>query len=171
MEYIYHLMPKKMYGKILLPLSIMEEKYPKLYKEQIKIYDDRPSLLKKKIPLLDCTWQDILFFSTLNTKLIFTALELLGLLDKDVPDILQFPISILEEDNFCYYQEGKEPFTKITKTKYKEEQKLPLETIKYFINCVKKDEKPLIFSGIKHLLYKGQVDVSKGKIIKYDLLT
>lgn len=95
-----------MQSKIPLPLSSMEEEYPKLYREQVKIYEERKELLKKKVPPLDCTWQDVLFFSTLNPKIIFTALELLGLLDEDIPEILRFPISALEDGSFCYYYEG-----------------------------------------------------------------
>lgn len=160
-----------MHGKILLPLSSMKEEYPKLYKEQAKIYDGRESLLRKKIPPLDCRWEDVLFFSTLNPTLIFAALELLGLLDDEVPIILRFPISALKDGEFCYYNEDdKQPFVKTTVARYKEEQNLPIETTKYFVSCVKKNEDPLIFSGVKHVLYKGEVDISKATVIRYDSL-
>lgn len=173
MDYIYHLKPSYMEGKILLPLSLQEELYPKLYKKQLKMYADRPFTLNKKVPPLDCKWKDVLFFSCLNPKIIFAALELLGLLDEDVPDILQFPISTLKDGDFCFYQEElnkKEIFSKTSHSKYEEEKILPFETAKYFVDCVKKKENPLIFSGVKHLLYKGELDIGKAKSIKYTSL-
>lgn len=169
MEYVYHLKPVDMHGKILMPLSVMEEKYPKLYKEKIKLYKNREKLLDKKINILDCKWKDVLFFSTINPAIIFTALEMVGLLDEDIPDILKFPISLFD-DNVCLYKEtdNSEKFTRIKK--YKEDKFLPTETIEYFLDCAKSKKDPLIFSNITHLCYKGDVDIRKASVIKYERL-
>ena len=171
MEYVYHLKPSKMYGKILLPLSEIEDEYPKLYKEQIKIYKGREELLDKEIQTLKCSWKNVLFLSTINPEIIFAALEMLGLLDENIPIILKFPITALKE-KFCLYQEinDEETFKKIKTSSYKEERNVPIKTLEYFIECVKTKEDPLIFSGVKHILYEGSLDISKAKIIKYKKL-
>lgn len=172
MEYFYHLKPKKMYGNILFPLSKIEEKYPKLFKEQMKMYEGREDLLNKEIKLLKCKWQDVLFLSCVNPKLIFAALELLGLLDEDIPEILKFPISVLKNENICSYQEidNKEIFKKIDIKKYEEEKMVPADTLGYFVECTKKKEDPLIFSGVKHLLYDGELKLSDGVVEEYERL-
>src|ERR1700744_4292715 len=105
MEYFYHLKPETMYGKLLLPLSDLKDEYPKLYKEKIKSYKGRDEILNKEVPLLNCEWKDVLFLSCLNPEIIFASLEMLGLLDDKVPDILKFPISCLDGKKFCSYQE------------------------------------------------------------------
>jgi hypothetical protein len=61
MEHFYHLKPPSMEGKALLPLSSQEERYPKLYKKQLKMYADRSSILNKKVPPLDYRWQDVFY--------------------------------------------------------------------------------------------------------------
>lgn len=157
-----------MNSNILFPLSELEYEIPSLYKKEIKKYKGREKILNKKIQLLKCNWKDVLFFSAINPVLIFTALDLIGLLDKNVPKILRFPISDLKDNNYCSYQEEeKVEFKKINKSSYKEDDKIPLQTIKYFVDCLKTNEDPLIFSGIKHILYKGSLDITKGKVISY----
>ena len=172
MEYVYHLKPKEMQGKILLPLSVMKKEYPKLYRQQVKLYKGREDLLDKEIPLLKCDWKDVLFLSAINPEIIFAALEMLGLLDEDVSEILKFPITALDK-NICLYQEvdGDEKFEKVRQASYEEEITIPTETLEYFIECVKNEEDPLIFSGIPHILYKGTLDISKAKRIRYKRLT
>jgi hypothetical protein len=169
MEFFYHIKPTKMYGDKLLSLSQIEERFPKLAKEQKKIYKGRENLLNKKIEKLDCTWKDVIFLSCIDPKIIFSCLEILQLFDDNDITILKFPISSLKDKEFCLYQEvkNKEEFTNCSIAKYKEEKNLPLETIQYFIKCVKNDEAPLIFSNIKHILLNGELDISEAEQIKY----
>lgn len=167
-EYFYHLKPNKLKGKILYSLSELEEKAPELAKEYSKAYKDRESLLNKKVPPLDCKWKDVIFLSYINPTLVFTALDLLGLLDKDIPIILKFPISALKNKNFCFYQEeDKNIFKNMSVESYKELKELPTKTITYFVNCIKKNESPLIFSGIPHLLLNDNLDINKAEEVKY----
>lgn len=168
-EYFYHLKPNKMMGKNLLPLSSLEEEFPSIAKGYIKSYKGRERILNKKIPPLDCRWKDVIFGSCLDPRLIFAALELLGLFDDEPITILKFPISVLNKKEFCKYQESKsgESFSKLTTASYKEERTISIDTMKYFVDSVKKKESPLIFYGVAHILIKGDLDLDKAEEIKY----
>ncbi len=157
-----------MKGSNLLPLSRLEEQDPKLAKEYFKSYKGREKILNKKVDILDCTWKDCIFFSCLNPEIIFAALELLGL-DRELPTILRFPISILKDMNWCLFQEvkGKDTFTKCNIKKYKENDLLPVSTAQYFVDCAKKEEDPLIFSNVEHLLLKGELSIKEAEVIEY----
>jgi len=59
-----------------------------------------------------------------------------------------------------------EAYSKITISSYKETQNIPIKTVKHFIDCKEKNEYPLLFGNILHLLVKDEVDISKADIIK-----
>ena len=41
-----------------------------LYKNNVQKYDEREELLDVRIPLLDCKWNDVVHFSSIDTTLI-----------------------------------------------------------------------------------------------------
>ena len=174
-ENVYHLKPTPFKGSQLLPLSILEQKYPALAINEQDKYKDRKELQTKEIPLLKANWSEVLFLSCLNPTLIFIALELLGLLDlRNIPEILAFPIQTLKKQPSCLYQEdeqGKETFKAFKLNDYKEVTAPPNATLQYFLQCVKTGEKPLLFFGVPHVLLKGSLPISEAKTIQYQPIT
>lgn len=168
MEYVYHLVPEAMKGRELYPLAMLEEKYPDLAKAYTKDYKGREYILNRKIDLLDATWKDVLFLSCVNPILIFSALELFGLLEH-APKIIRFPVKVLKNLNACYFSERgvKNIFEKFNVDKYQEETRLPIETLKYFIKCTSSGEDPLIFSGVKHILLADTLNLNDGEVFSY----
>lgn len=158
-----------MIGTKLVPLSKLKDYSKSEYNKNNEKYIGRSNLKQKEILLLDCNWDDVVFFSMLDPRIIFAALELLGLLDKKKNIILKFPIKVLKNKTFCSYQEckDKEIFKKINIHSYKELHEIPIDTIQYFIDCVKSGEDPLIFSNIPHLLLKDELSISLGEEIEY----
>ena len=169
MDHVYHLKPENMHGNVLFPLSELSKQYPDLGKEYIKNYKGREEVILTKIELLSCSWQDVLFLSALNPILIFQALDVLNLLDEDIPDILQFPISSLKKKEFCLFKEidGKDHFAPCDISSYEEPKNLSKGTWSYFLDCVSSGEKPLIFADVSHILVKGTLDIRDAKTIKY----
>ena len=66
---------------------------------------------------------------------------------------------------------GKESFKKINISKYKEQKTVPTKTLQYYLDCIKKDEDPLIFFGVQHILLKDSLNINESKVIKYNSLT
>ena len=65
MEYVYHMVPEELKGEYLIPLNELKRAYPNLYDEYIQKYKDhtqREQLLTRKIPKLECLWNDVVHF-------------------------------------------------------------------------------------------------------------
>ena len=65
MEYVYHMVPEELKGEYLIPLNELKRVYPNLYREYIQKYKDhtqRENLLTRKIPKLECLWNDVVHF-------------------------------------------------------------------------------------------------------------
>ena len=65
MQYVYHMVPEELKGEYLIPLNELKSVYPNLYGEYIQKYKDHPhreKLLTRKIPKLECLWNDVVHF-------------------------------------------------------------------------------------------------------------
>lgn len=174
-KYFYHLKSEDFNGKIIYPLSSLKEKDNKIYKQSIKKYKGREDQLTTRIDILDCEWQDCINLSTLNPAKIFEVAFLLGLKYNDNnigKEILRFPISCLRDKKFCLYNDGgvndSKSYSKVTINSYKELEFVPSETIKYFAECKDKDEDPLMFSDVVHILLNDELDISEAEVIEYE---
>lgn len=72
---LYHSPVSHPYGDQLLPLTMMRDRYPELYAAQHAKYIGREWVLDLPVPPLDCTWGDVVFFSPVDSTLIFDALR------------------------------------------------------------------------------------------------
>ena len=81
--YIYHFKRKSIKGSELIPLNVQKKLLPEVYNEHVKKYKNREHLLEKRIPILDCLWNDVLHFSPINPQLIWDVFKREGL----VPEI------------------------------------------------------------------------------------
>lgn len=170
-QYVYHLMPEKMSGKILYCLSDLESKLPDVYKKEIKKYIGREEHLEQKIAPLKSTWKDCVIFSSIDPAMIFDLQALLGVKGwQDAAGIayMRFNITDLPED-LCLYDDDKETYKKLSPKSYKETKSIPASTAKYFSECVENKERPLLFAGVKHVLVKGNVNIKNSVVMKYKL--
>lgn len=175
-QFIYHIKSKNFKGDKILPLSALEEKYPKIYKKEISKYKGRESHPQTKIKLLDCKWKDCVNFSTIDPRKIFQMEELLGIPGYknsiDV-EIFKFNIKDIKNLDFVLYNDNKNPkkddaYKKINVSSYEETSYVPLETAKYFIECKEKNEYPLIFGNVPHILVKGEVPIDNAEVLKFE---
>ena len=178
MNYLYHIMPKDMKGNLLYPLNELKNKYPKIYKEQIKKYKNREQLLKVKIPILNCLWNDVVHLTAVNPKKISKALEKAGskyikgkwLWFKINPNKLIKEKAII----FIYKNRKKEKerrndrdnFTEFNIPNLSKYNKISRHTLGYYKREIKEGRKPLIFHLVSHILYKGAINIKKAEIIK-----
>lgn len=172
MQYIYHIVPDKIKGKTLYPLNILKSKFPEIYNLEIKKYSGREEVLKRKIPILNCLWNDVLHFTPVNPKKIINELAKLGIrksfswykidaskLDKNKSVIYLYkfkkgnPMSL---DNFKEYDHKK--MSRL--------DKIPKRALDYYKQCVKEGKSPLLFHFIPHILLKDSLDITNVEIIK-----
>ncbi|MBI2087070.1 MAG: hypothetical protein HYT69_02770 [Candidatus Zambryskibacteria bacterium] len=68
MEYLYHQIPKNMFGTLLYPLNVLKETHPEIYAEHAKKYVGREQLLTATVPPLNCLWNDVLHFTAIAPR-------------------------------------------------------------------------------------------------------
>src|SRR5699024_2783222 len=105
------MVPKKMIGKKLVPLNKLKTKQAELYNEYAKKYYDHPErekLLERRIPKLNCLWNDVNHFLPLNPTRIYNALKELGVNVKSGISFYKIPILNLKHNKNAIYLYRKE---------------------------------------------------------------
>jgi hypothetical protein len=165
--FVYHLKPRDLRGHWLLPLSQLKLVHPDLIGQAIEKYRGRENLMKVKIPLLDCLWNDVVFFSPISPEHLKRALQSAGVPTRP-RTWLKIPVSALKNIPAVYLEgrptspddPSKPDLNKISRfdvQKYRELTSVPEWTIQYYRSEVSHGRLPLIFNGIPHVMVKGRV--------------
>lgn len=166
MNYLYHLVPENIQENILYPLNQLETICQKIYKKEIRKYDNRKHLLKEKIPLLNCLWNDVLHLTAVNPITIKETLEEIGF----KPPVRRWfkinPKELQSKNIIVYLFENSGQITekdceRFNMSKIKEYNKLNKKTIDYYKSAYKKGKRPLLFNYVPHILYKGHINTGK----------
>lgn len=167
MPALYHISKESMEGSILYPLNELKTIYPTAYEREVKKYVGRESLMERRIPILNCLWNDVIHLTAVHPEKVKKALIEVGWVYERKNYWIIEP-SFLEKNKtvvFLYRtDEGYEPedfipFTASDLSKYEE---LPKETLDYFKKCVQVEKrKPLFYHRVPHILYKGVLDTSQ----------
>lgn len=173
MAFIYHLVPKKLVGNILYPLNELKDKFPEVYKKEMKKYEGREYVLKKKIPILNCLWNDVLHFIPVHPSKLKRELEKAGF---EMGKMRWFKINAKDlppEKTVIYlYKFNKENpvaldnFTKYLPDKLAKYDKIPERTKKHYKKAFEKKENLLKFHFIPHVFLKDSFDTRKAEIIE-----
>ncbi|MEW2519970.1 hypothetical protein [Actinacidiphila alni] len=62
-------------GDALLPLKLLGERYPDLYARHVAKYAGREFRLRERVIPLDCDWTDVVFFSPVDSTVLFDAVR------------------------------------------------------------------------------------------------
>ncbi len=65
-------------GDELLPLTALARRYPDLYARHIAKYAGREHRLRERVIPLDCDWADVVFFSPVDSAVLFDAVRSAG---------------------------------------------------------------------------------------------
>ena len=178
--FVYHRVPPKQRGTTLYPLNRLAEIYPDLFEELSRNYATRRDIAALRIPPLDnCLWNDVLHFSPVHPGLIETALSDAGhelpalwrsyyqvdarLLDPAVTVVYQ-PSKILWADQFDIDEEsigiGRDCTSFVPQAL--EALSEVTDTARSHYSSVEPGggEPLMLFLGIPHVLYKGELDTT-----------
>lgn len=174
MNYLYHIVPKNLRGNILFPLNVLKNKLPDIYEQQVRKYSGREQLLKQQIPILDCLWNDVLHFSAVNPREIKQALIEAG----RNPDFTMYyyqvePKLIFPEKAIVYLYSHTDIKDKLNEKNYisynpdetEQFSIMPEATKEYYKEMIRVGRNPLLYHRIPHILFKGELDTVKLKII------
>lgn len=175
MEFVYHMVPKKMIGDELFPLNYIKSLDNELYKQYSEKYrksPERESLLQRKIPKLDCLWNDVIFLLPIHPNYIFEALSELGVRIKKDLLFYEIPTERLHDNlNAIYYYRKsnyKGPSSDIPEDEveiiqiesFRMLNAIPEDTLTYFTEESKKGTNFEMFAHIPHIISLGKIDIS-----------
>ena len=181
-KYIYHAVPNEMTGDKLIPLNSLGKIYPHLYQEYSKKYfnhPERPQLLKRQVPKLNCLWNDVIHFLPLHPNHVYEAIKSLGIKTKEELQFYKIPIQNLKHNKNAIYLYSKEnyrgPAEDIKETEiniidigeYTEMKKIPTATIEYYTIEKEKGNPFGLYPFIPHLLSLGEVEINGVEIIMW----
>lgn len=171
MSFIYHGVPERMEGSTLLPLNQMQATYPKLHAKYLEKYQGRKEILERKIPLLNCLWNDVIQFLPLHPRTVFALQADLGIIPT-IPAYKYFEIDTagLDLDKTVVFFKTAPGEENVTVKWWRDVdpktlQEIPEATINYFKSVVGTGEGPFNYQFIPHVLHMGTVDVSSAPII------
>lgn len=172
MHYLYHSIPENMKGTKLIPLSKMLEVDPQLHAKYLEKYKGREDILERKIPLLECLWNDVVQLLPLNPLLLFKLQKKLGGIS-EIPDYKYYKIDITTLDpskTAVYFKTapGEENVTVkwLSDVDFDDLQDIPEATRKYYESMVGTGEPIFNYQFVPHILYRGTIDVSMAEIMR-----
>ncbi|VAW39409.1 hypothetical protein MNBD_CHLOROFLEXI01-186 [hydrothermal vent metagenome] len=175
-NFLYHRLPNDLVGSYLYPLNQLQTKFPAVYDRQVKKYSGREQLLQRKIPILNCLWNDVLHFSPVHPSSIRDAVLAAGF-KKFSTHWLQIDPEIagMSPHNAVIYlysprQEGSPPniedFLPFSLTQFSQLDGLPEAATSYYREMREAGKQPLLFHLIPHVLYRGVIHLPEATIIE-----
>ena len=174
---LYHIVPPRVEGDTLMPLSSLKTAFPALYDLHAAKYVGREELMAQKIPILDCLWNDVLQFSPVHPEQIRDTLKEIGfgwqtMLAFEI-DPKQFGINETNAVTFKHlprqfgdFTMKDEEFERFTEQSLKGHADLPFATKAHFKEAKETSNRPFLFLWVPHVLYRGTVRVDTLKIIE-----
>ncbi|MBH2008037.1 hypothetical protein I8H83_05545 [Candidatus Saccharibacteria bacterium] len=170
-QLLYHGIPQDLKGSELVPLGQLRTKYPELAAQYLRKYEGRETILERKIPLLNCLWNDVVQLLPLHPQKIFDRQKELGLI-AEIPAYNYFAIdtSTLDPTSAAVYfktapGEAHWSVEWLSNTRIEELQDIPPATDKYYRSLRDSGQAVFNYQFIPHVLYKGVIDISNAKII------
>ncbi|WP_088103410.1 group-specific protein [Halalkalibacter urbisdiaboli] len=182
MNYIYHMVPKKMIGEELFPLNQLKTRQEELYIAYAKKYNDHPArakLLERRIPKLNCLWNDVIHFLPLHPSLVYDALNKIGVNVNSDRKFYKIPITNLQHNKNAIYIYNKDNYQGpdvemkndtihlLDINKYEELSTVPSDAIAYYEEQHSKGNRFGMFQFIPHIFSLGKVNVSNAEIIRW----
>lgn len=182
-EFVYHMVQKDIVGNKLVALNSFKEKNPALYERYTKKYFDhpeRPKLLTKQVPKLNCLWNDVIHFLPLHPNHVYKALKSLDIKILEDLRFFKIPIEKLKDNNNAMYLYSKHKYTgpaedidedeivMMNTGDYKELTEIPADTIEYYKVEQEKGNKFGMFPYIPHVLSQGEVEIEGLEIINWN---
>ena len=171
MNFIYHGVPEPMHGKALIPLNEMGAKMTEIRSIHTTKYSGREAIMQRKIPLLDCLWNDVVQFLPLQPQTVFALQKELKLIPS-IPAYKFFEIdinSLNPQKTVVFFKTapGEENVSVrwLSDVNFEDLQKIPPATINYYRSLAGTGEMPFNYQFVPHILYRGDVDISKSNIV------
>ena len=173
MNYIYHLKPSPFIGTTLVPLNLMDRESD-LYKMHAKKYTGRETLMDETIPLLNCKWNDVVQFSSIDPQILLKKLiEIFPNTQLKRTEYFKIPVQeILTKHEVALFKRNPEKekgnfkihldeIELLTLENYIETKEVPVNTIQYWEEIKMNNGNPLWFPFVPHVFVKGIIETNQ----------
>jgi hypothetical protein len=167
-----------MTGTTLFPLNRLVELMPDVAAIHFNKYDARENrhvLLKRKIPLLDCLWNDVLHFTAVHPKVTNDNVIAAGVDPKIIKKKKYFAIpiemldpqliAVLDWQKFTMEKDASR-YSHFDATKMDYYATVPQATLDFYKERTSNGKFFGTYHFVPHILYKGSVDVTGLEIIE-----
>ncbi len=171
--YVYHRVPDNMLGSTLYPLNQLKTINSDLYKLYAEGYRTRQKLMQTQVPVLNCLWNDTLFFSPTHPQKLYDLAKECGIASQW--RFKRFYACKIGEDinlekAVIFYRVGEQMdeivYRPAKEVRIAELNRVPELTRAYYALVSKKGEDLFPYQFVPQLLYKGEVSISNVKIIE-----
>lgn len=171
--YVYHRVPDTMMGTVLYPLNQLRDINTELYQLYAEGYKDRPKLLQTKVPVLDCLWNDTLFFSPVHPQKLYDIAKEVGLESKwRFKKFFAFKIGqdMQLDKAVIFYRVGKDmdamAYRPAKEVKISELNEVPSLTRAYYQLAAEKKEALFPYQFVPQLLLHSTIDTANVEVIE-----
>ena len=175
-QFVYHLIPKQVQGEILYPLNRLRKIAPILAATYAKKYVGREAILERRIPPLNCLWNDVLMFCPVHPRDIVQTFQEEGYTVKP-RRWFEVPLSRFELENTAVYfpknrsfgsfTRVEDQFTLLSGVDFEPLTKQTDELCDHIQQARSENRKPFMFMGLPHILYKGSLPLDGIEIVEY----
>ena len=175
-ERVYHVVPTAMAGDLLYPLNRLRALHADLAEAATRKYEGREALMRVRLPLLDCLWNDVIHLTPLHPSKTRRALEAAGFPVREI-EFFSIPPTVLNGGAAVWFENSrvkgpdyrldKEEFSIFDQRRYRELAAIPEVQHKYLEQAKRSGERPLFWARVPHVLYRGEIDVRGLKVVAW----
>lgn len=165
---LYHVVPPQMVGDVLYPLSRLRTVHRALAEDAARKYEGREALMRARLPLLDCLWNDVIHLTPLHPSKTRRALEAAGFPVRDI-EFFSIPPTALNGGAAVWFENSREKgpdyrldedeFSIFDQGGYRELAAIPDVQHRYLEQTKRSGERPLFWARVPHVLYRGEIDI------------
>jgi hypothetical protein len=175
---LYHAEPSGLTGERLVPLSALAVTDPAAYAAAIATYADTPERRRmpdRRVPLLDCRWQDVVFLAPVHPHLIWRAWAHRGVyhpggrfLAIPAKSVAHIPAVVYTPDRTVpgedLHPADVRPFDAET---YTEMTALSERTLAWYDTLAAAGRSGGLFHTVPHVLVRGRVDIGDAEVVDW----
>jgi hypothetical protein len=177
MSCVYHLKPRTMIGDELYPLNELKRHHPELYGQHLQKYRGRHEAIERYIPLLDCFWNDVIFFTSVHPQAIKSGHVAAGKQWKPQQWFVVDPgaASFSSDNSVVYHPDMTQPkgdmrlmpqqFAPFVVNELETIYELPDATQQYYREASERNESIFAWRGLPHILHRGSVSIKDIEIL------
>jgi len=161
----------------LYPLNQLKSVYPSLYRTKAAKYQNREAVVRARLPLLDCLWNDVLHFSPVHPSKVQEALVEAGFgrtlrryyevdpLAKGF-NAANAVIFLHQRLNLEKFQLEEADFRVFHVEELTSLGEIPAATLAYYRDMFEQGKRPLVYLYVPHIFYQGTLDIGDVNIIE-----